>query len=192
MKLAERILCWNSRGASNQDFLWEIREMMRHHQPKILILLEPKISGQIATDVCRALRKTHWVRSESEGFSGGIWVLWDEEDIQVRPLYLHSQFNHLVVCSDNQQCWELTAIYASPHANLRRQLWSALDQLVVEEAWVMIGDFNSVLKGEERSTGVGVSSAIVDWVDRQGLIDLVLSAPLHLELWYYYSDTASG
>lgn len=95
MKPEEKVLCWNCSGAKNQEFLREMREMMRHHKPSLLILLEPKISGTMATEVCKKLKNTQWIHSEVEGFSGSIWVLWDENDIQVRPRYVHQQFVHV-------------------------------------------------------------------------------------------------
>lgn len=72
MQKVESILCWNCRGASNKELLREIMELIGNYMPTIVVLLEPKINGLLATTVCRRLKKTHWVRSEVEGFSGGI------------------------------------------------------------------------------------------------------------------------
>lgn len=44
----ERILCRNCRGASSSQFLREIRELKRLYKPLMIILLEPKISGEVA------------------------------------------------------------------------------------------------------------------------------------------------
>lgn len=41
----------------------------------------------------------------------------------------------------------------------------------MEDAWVLVGDFNCVLKADEWSSGVGVSTSFIDWEDRRGLID---------------------
>lgn len=50
--------------------------------------------------------------------------------------------------------------------------------VVTDEAWVLIGDFNCVLRGEERSSRRGVSSTFVDWVERRALVDIGFSGPL--------------
>lgn len=43
---------------------------------------------------------------------------------------------------------------------------------------LFIGDFNCVLNGDERSSGGGVSTGFVDWVDSSGLVDLGFSGPI--------------
>lgn len=154
-----------------------MKALIRKYNPIILILLETKISGELATAVCRQLMRSHWIRSEASGFKGGIWVLWNDLDIQVQPRYLHQQFIHMSVVSAGAKHWDLTAIYASPQASSRNLLWSALDQLPLADAWVLLGDFNCVLRGDERSSGVGVSSQFVDWVEQRRLIDLGFSGP---------------
>lgn len=68
--------------------------------------------------------------------------------------------------------WELTGIYASPVAHVRRHIWSTLDSMRINRAWVIIGDFNCILKGEEHGSGTRVSSCFIDWVEQRGLIDL--------------------
>lgn len=119
--------------------------MIRKYNPILLILLEPKIDGVLANKVCRKLKKTHWIRSEANGFSGRIWVLWNELDLQVQPRYIHQQLIHISVVSVGAKKWDLTAIYASPQASSRNLLWSALNQMTVTEAWVLLGDFNCIL-----------------------------------------------
>lgn len=104
-------------------------------------------------------------------------MLWDEEDVKVEPRYVHKQFILMAVVSAGGHSWELTIVYASPQASSRRQLWSALSQLELKEAWALRDDFNCMLKGEERSSGEGVSSRFVNWVDYEGLIDLGYSGP---------------
>lgn len=162
-QLAENIHYWNCRGAKSVVFLREVKELMRVHQLMIVVLLEPKISGENAMDVCKQLRKSHWIRSEADGFSGGIWVLWDGDSIQVSPRYIYHQFIHMEVVSGRRRRWEFSAVYASPQAFLQRDLWNALNHIFVDVAWVLVGDFNCVLKPEERSSEGGVSSRFVDW-----------------------------
>lgn len=40
-----RILLWNYRGAGNKRFRPNIRELVRLHDPQMLVLIETKISG---------------------------------------------------------------------------------------------------------------------------------------------------
>lgn len=68
--------------------------------------------------------------------------------------------------------WEFTAVYANPHANVRKHLWGKLNEMRVERPWLIIGDFNYVLSGDERTSGRGTSSRFIDWVEQKALIDL--------------------
>lgn len=67
---------------------------------------------------------------------------------------------------------ELTVIYESPNPNIRRLLWGKLDIIRTVNLWLVMWDFNSALKGEERGLGAGVLSSFVNWVEQWGLIDL--------------------
>lgn len=64
----------------------EMKELKRTHRPFLIILIEPKISGVEVDDVGRKLGKMHWSRLEAEDFSGGVWLLWDNEEVKVRAM----------------------------------------------------------------------------------------------------------
>lgn len=68
--------------------------------------------------------------------------------------------------------WELTTIYASPNSSVRRFLREKVDGVDVQGPWMILGDFNCTLLGEERCSGVGTSSGFRDWMDGRGLLDL--------------------
>lgn len=92
-------MCWNCRGALSGEFLREIRDFRRQYRPTIILLLEPKISGSKADGVCCKLGKNRWLRSEAEGFSGGVWCLWDDEEFDLELRYAHPSFLHVAVNS---------------------------------------------------------------------------------------------
>lgn len=105
----------------------EVREFKRRFRPEIVILMEPKISGETADEVCRRLGKTMWIRMDAESFSGGVWCLWDDGDIELELRYAHPSFLHVAVKSAGGFACELTAVYASrniPHHCGLRQLIS--------------------------------------------------------------------
>lgn len=149
-----------------------MNEWQRFHEPNIIIPVEPRISGSGADEVCKKLGKSHWIRSEANRFSGGIWLMWDEERIKIEPIEVQRCYIHASVKSTGDKRWYLTAVYASPRANERRDLWPKLDTPQSGERWLVIGDFNCVLKGEERNSGTGVLDSFVHWVGQRRLIDL--------------------
>lgn len=72
----------------------------------------------------------------------------------------------------NRRQWVLTAVYASPQENIFQFLWEKLDALEMGVPWLLIGDFNCVLRVEERNSKIRASSSFRSWVDRNELIDL--------------------
>jgi len=78
-----RILVWNVRGTGKRNFLQEFKEHVPQHKPQIVALLETHISGVQADEVCRRSGYDSWHRSEAIGFQGGIWILWNGQDIVI-------------------------------------------------------------------------------------------------------------
>lgn len=175
--MIESILCWNCRGAKSDGFVRELKELNRLHQPTNITIVEPKISGVEANTICRKLGKSHWLRSEASGFSGGVWVLWNEEEIKLVPRAVHRSFVHAEVVSEGGKCWDLVAVYASPNPGVRKSLWNSLSNLAITRPWVIIGDFNCVLSSEERSPEGRTSSSFINWVEQMNLIDLGFEGP---------------
>lgn len=52
-----------------------MKELLRAYRPVIVILLESKVSGDMADGFCRKLGMNRWVRLKAEGFSSGILML---------------------------------------------------------------------------------------------------------------------
>lgn len=91
------VLCWNCRGAGGREFVSEVKELLSVYRPTILMLLEPRISGETVDKVCKKLGKKSWVRSEATGFSGGTWVCWNDEEVDLRVLRVTRSFVHMEV-----------------------------------------------------------------------------------------------
>jgi len=71
------LFVWNARGAGSAAFLTSMFDYITQHKPSIVVLLETHISGTRADTVCRKLGFQGCFRVEAQGFSGGIWLLWD-------------------------------------------------------------------------------------------------------------------
>lgn len=151
--MEEKIFSWNCRGATSKDFMREMNEWRRLHKPTIILLIEPKINGSGANKVCRRLGKTHSTRYEAVGFSGGLWVLWDDSRIKVVPLEVDKSFIYAMVTLKNGMKWTLVVVYESPRAAVRRHMWAKLKEPIDKDPWLVMGDFDCVLRGEERSLG---------------------------------------
>lgn len=49
----------------------EMKEIIRVHKPIVIILLEPKISREMATEICKRLKKSHWTVMKQKDLVGG-------------------------------------------------------------------------------------------------------------------------
>jgi hypothetical protein len=113
--LSMKILLWNCRGAGNPNFRRNFAELMRAHHPTIVVLVETRISGQRAVDVSTALGFDRVIRSDAEGFSRGIWLLWDSGSVTLDILQVNNQAIHATVqVHHSNPPWLFTALYASP------------------------------------------------------------------------------
>ncbi|XP_039015801.1 uncharacterized protein LOC120146253 [Hibiscus syriacus] len=117
-------------------------------------------------------------RVEARGFSGGIWILWND-DIWVDILTISNQFIYCVVSSAAYLTpLFVIVVYASPSISYRRLLWTNLERLNSGNGcpWLLGGDFNAILRPDERIGGamnrVGTSNSFIDFVDGFGLSDL--------------------
>lgn len=79
-----KIIVWNCRGAGNERFKSNFRDMTNQHKPEMVALLETKVSLQSMGSFFKNLGYTRHTFSDPNGRSGGIWILWDP----LRSLFL--------------------------------------------------------------------------------------------------------
>ncbi|KAL4278142.1 hypothetical protein GQ457_03G020710 [Hibiscus cannabinus] len=130
-----------------EDVEAQLQEVCRKYNPCLVALLEPRISGNRANGIIRSMGFRNSFRVEAHGFSGGIWVLW-RDSIEVEILSVSNQFIHGRFRQEGEDCW----------------------------AWILGGDFNSILRLGERHggsvRGVGFSRAFNDFVFENGMLDV--------------------
>ncbi|XP_024041873.1 uncharacterized protein LOC127898857 [Citrus sinensis] len=144
--------------------------------------MEPRTSGVKADEFIKKSGFDYSHRVEAVGFSGGIWLLW-RSSIEVEVLINHRQFIHFKICRNNVFVSWVTAVYASPNPMLRRQLWCHMENLapLIQEPWLIGGDFNSILYASEKQGGVARNSGVCNlfrkWFDGHQLFDLKFKGP---------------
>lgn len=74
--------------------------LIQTHRPHIIALLELRISGETADRTIRKIGYQNAHRVEATGFSGGIWLLWDDF-WKVDILSTTTQFIHCRVWDQN-------------------------------------------------------------------------------------------
>ncbi|KHG28360.1 Pyridoxal-phosphate-dependent serine hydroxymethyltransferase [Gossypium arboreum] len=86
-------------------------------------------------------------RIGTNGFSGGIWVLWSDNVI-VNILGLLSQVVHMRISNGQSSSGFLySAVNANTHRTTRCLLWDYLNSVAnsIDEPWLIAGDFSSIL-----------------------------------------------
>ena len=189
-----KILVWNVQGAGNK--VQVIRELVRINKPSVLVLVETHLSGEQAQKICDRIGFAGQKRVEAQGFSGGIWMLWDTQVVAINTYGSHSQHLTVEISKLGEEPWLFSAIYASPDSSIRKELWRELEQIKDKYSgpWMLAGDFNETMRMQERN---GVNSPEMarrcrdfsDWVNNNALIDLGCSGPEHTWFRGQSSDT---
>lgn len=121
--------------------------------------------------------------SEAQGFDGGIWIMWNASVVNVKLNSMDDQFINVVIDSFQNAKWILTAVYASPKLVLRRSLWLYLEELgrVMSLPWLLLGDFNQVLRRSEKRGGGPLRAQnthqFAHMISVYALLDLGFSGP---------------
>lgn len=181
-----KIMMWNVQGAAKPAFMSTLKEIIRINKPNVLGLVETHVSGDKAQQICNRIGFSGQVRVEAQGFSGGIWLFWRKEEVDVTPIETHGQHITVKIARVGEEPWMFSAIYANPDSSIRNDLWRALEDIKrsFNGPWLIAGDFNETRTIGERH-GVGGSEmqrrcrAFSDWLDTNGLIDLHFSGPPH-------------
>ncbi|KAL4279829.1 hypothetical protein GQ457_03G024220 [Hibiscus cannabinus] len=159
------------------------RLLIRKYKPEIFGNMEPRISGVAADNIIRRSGFDFSYRIEATGFSGGIWLMWNNF-VSLDILAVSSQFIHArCVHSGDAKEFFITCVYASPCSSRRNRLWDQLKALEPSghSPWVLGGDFNAICNTFERQGGAltrsGVSSSFCDFIFDSGVTDMGFNGP---------------
>lgn len=171
------------RGAAGREFSLTLKNFRKNVKPKILVLLETRCSGTVASKVIKKWGFKHFILEEARGLAGGIWILWDDDDVKLQVLMQTTQLIHCRVSGLGGRPWAFSAIYASPREAERKCLWDDLFQLSVatSEPWLLAGDFNDIKDASEQRGGTQPSPRrcrnFLDNINKCSLIDLGADGP---------------
>lgn len=89
-----------------------------------LVFVETKVQSTADSII---LQKTYLNRiyvAEACGFSGGIWLLWDDTLLDLEVISINDQIITMAVKNCTLVKWMFSAIYASPKIAFRKDLWN--------------------------------------------------------------------
>ncbi|XP_050259191.1 uncharacterized protein LOC126704213 [Quercus robur] len=118
--------------------------------------MEIRIGSDRAREITDRLPFDGAIHTDTIGFTGGLWMLWHSDRVEVNPLATTEQEIHAVikVISSNSD-WLFTAVYASPRSAERQILWNNLNKAADLHSmpWVLAGDFNEPLLEDDKFGG---------------------------------------
>ncbi|CAL1383884.1 unnamed protein product [Linum trigynum] len=141
------------------------------------------ISGKDALDVIKTLGFESWEISNAAGFSGGIWVIWDSQQINLELIDCGKPLIHLRYCSGNKEVGVITVVYAIPNDHDRKELWQYIKNIEgrTKVPWLLTGDFNSITRPSQKIGGAPFNQAKVrdfnECINDCGLVDIGFSGP---------------
>lgn len=95
----------------------------------MVVIIETRISGDRAVRISQDFGFTNFAIADSVGFSGGLWLLWNEDEIHCDILDVTTQEIHACVqIFPNSSPWIFSAIYGRPNYAIRRELWKTLQE----------------------------------------------------------------
>ncbi|XP_061354598.1 uncharacterized protein LOC133299173 [Gastrolobium bilobum] len=141
--------------AAKKQFKSTFCRFCRKHKVGLAAILEPRVSGIKASSIIRRLGFTNHFVVDAHGFAGGIWVVWNNNDVKLSLLGKHDQFIYCWVEFPGLKGFFWTAVYASPQEEKRLQLWEDLKHIGrnMNEAWILSGDFNEIMMASEKRGG---------------------------------------
>ncbi|XP_057745165.1 uncharacterized protein LOC130963033 [Arachis stenosperma] len=138
--------------------------------------METRCSGDNAKKAIRSFGFNFYHIEEAQGYSGGIWIMWKDPDLDIRVVQSKMQFVHMIMKNGSNESWALTAVYASPQESRRKELWVELKRISVTltGGWLVVGDFNDIAHPTEKQGGsrVDLGARSKSWIEGCSLIDL--------------------
>ncbi|KAL6535724.1 hypothetical protein OROHE_012568 [Orobanche hederae] len=169
--------------ARDDDFRRNFRDLVRTHHPDIVYVLETRVGSNVAESIASNLGFTNHKLAPTDGMDGGIWMLWNEDNLDVDFVEVEDQGIHAVISRHQHEPWLISGIYAKPRKVDKLRIFSQMRRLSAANnlPWLATGDFNEICFPHEKSGGRVANLArclnFQNWIHDWGLIDLGFQGP---------------
>ncbi|XP_074305014.1 uncharacterized protein LOC141639943 [Silene latifolia] len=137
---------------ANTSQLIDIKWCLHNANVGLFGLLETRVrSGSLNKVVASFCGGWSYCTNHQCHDGGRIWLLWIEDRFNVTVLEMTAQLIHLKVkdvLTSSQ--FLVTYVYGFNKIEERAPLWNDLIRLTATDPWIVLGDFNNVLKADEK------------------------------------------
>nr|XP_023874857.1 uncharacterized protein LOC111987377 [Quercus suber] len=154
------IIVWNSRGVLKPNFQKHVEELTRIHDPAVFMVMETRLGGERAKGITDRFPFDGAIHTETIGYSGGLWVLWNSNKVEDTQMANTEQEIHVSIkVRGSDFSWIFSAVYASPRLEERTISWNNLATVAESHnlPWVIAGDFNELLNSDDKFGGREIS-----------------------------------
>ena len=156
-----KIIAWNVQGAKKHQIRDEIRVINQSQKPDLMFLIETMVSEQTTRKFIANLGFEHFDFVNPQNHSGGIWVLWNNDNIHANVLLKETRAIHMLVMDlEVQKLSIISGVYAPAQLGQKASFWQHLADLnaVIDSPWCLIGDFNELEDASEKRGGSSLST----------------------------------
>ncbi|XP_026377979.1 uncharacterized protein LOC113272344 [Papaver somniferum] len=167
-----RVLFWNINGIVCDEAQTKLRELIKEFKPDIIGIAEQKVSvsSRSVRRFCIDGFSSSIIHNSTDTCIGNLWVIWSLSVVD--PVVVNCSKQTIIVGVDGVH---ISLVHAISLQTSRRNLWRQLDMGALQVPWLTIGDFNCVLRNEEKKGGVTPRAAVVnefcDWLDDNDLFE---------------------
>ncbi|KAI7983884.1 hypothetical protein LOK49_LG15G02525 [Camellia lanceoleosa] len=169
----------------NNIFRRNMKELLYLHKLDILILMETKVTFSSMGNFFNNLGFSASTIIDPVGRSGGLWLIWNTDHLNVRASAVSNQYIQATVHKEDYEEWLLSAVYANPNPSARETLWEELEDTVnnISKPWLVIRDFNDFTNQSEcrsfsHTHNHGRTRRFTERINNCNLIDLESVRPL--------------
>ncbi|XP_026399711.1 uncharacterized protein LOC113295594 [Papaver somniferum] len=160
-----RVLFWNINGVARTTAHSKLRELIRDFHPEVFGLAEPKVacSANFGRRLISEGYSSFIINNSANSGIANLWVCYKDG---LHVSVVNSSKKAITIAVDGVY---ISFVHASYIQTTRRRLWQ---QLVMQDTitpWLVIGDFNCILRLNEKKGGLEIRSSVIDefsdWMD---------------------------
>ncbi|KAJ8429362.1 LOW QUALITY PROTEIN: hypothetical protein Cgig2_033194 [Carnegiea gigantea] len=160
VSLMDRICSWNIRGLNWPNKQEDVKIFLHEKRIGFISLLETKVKeSKVDLIAHNIFHGWIWHHNFTLCNKGRIWIAWRPQFYKVDVLsqsdqYIHCKASQLSTMKD----FYITFVYGANHDQQRRDLWDDLLNIAqsMDDAWCVLGDFNTVLHMGDRIGGTEI------------------------------------